>query len=59
MGASSSTNVVVTEQAREEQRAYYRLVEDAAALGIPTSLDDPRTPRTVQELAAAIAALRA
>jgi hypothetical protein len=43
---------------REQALAYYRLVEEARALGVPTSLDDPRSPRTVAELAAAVRAAR-
>jgi hypothetical protein len=40
---------------RTEAEAYYRLVRRAQALGIPTSLDDPRSPKTVDGLAAAVA----
>jgi hypothetical protein len=43
---------------QDEARAYYRLCEEAAALGIPTSLDDPRSPRTVDALRAAVEAAR-
>lgn len=48
------THVKVTTALRNEQAAYYRLCDEARALGIPTSLDDPRTPRTVADLQAAI-----
>lgn len=51
-------NIKVTEQLRDEARAYYRLCDEARALGIPTSLDDPRSPRTVAELRAAVEAAR-
>jgi hypothetical protein len=34
--------------------AYYRLCAEADRLGIPTSLDDPRSPRTVAGLRAAV-----
>jgi hypothetical protein len=43
--------------AGDEQRAYLELCDEARALGIPTSLDDPRSPRTVDALGAAVAAL--
>ncbi len=33
---------------------YYRLCNEAARLGIPMSLDDPRSPRTVAGLAEAV-----
>jgi hypothetical protein len=36
--------------------AYHDLCERAAELGIPVGLDDPRAPKTVGELAAAIRA---
>lgn len=36
-------------------KAYYTLCDEAAALGIPTSLDDPRSPKTVAALVAAVA----
>ena len=45
----------VTTALRNEQRAYYRLCDEARALGIPTSLDDPRSPKTVDELRGAVA----
>lgn len=38
-----------------KQKAYYRLCDEARELGIPTSLDDPRSPKTVDELRGAIA----
>ena len=41
-----------------EAQAYYRLCAEAEALGIPTSLDDPRTPKTVAALQAAVEAAR-
>jgi hypothetical protein len=40
----------------EEAVEYAALCERAAALGIPTSLDDPASPRTVEGLRDAIAA---
>ena len=45
----------VTAAQREEQAAYYRLCDEARELGIPTSLDDPRSPKTVDELRGAVA----
>lgn len=39
----------------QEQRAYYALCDEARALSIPTSLDDPRSPKTVDALRAAVA----
>ena len=35
---------------QKEQAEYYRLCERAARLGIPVSLDDPRSVRTVAQL---------
>jgi hypothetical protein len=43
----------------EEARAYYRLCDEARALGIATSLDDPRSPRTVAALERAVRQRRA
>lgn len=42
--------------ARAEAATYYALCDRADALGIPTSLDDPRSPRTVTSLMAHVAA---
>jgi hypothetical protein len=42
----------------EAARAYYALCAEAEALGIPTSLDDPRSPKTVDGLRAAVEAAR-
>lgn len=39
-----------------EAQAYYRLCAEAEALGIPVSLDDPRSPQTVQGLREAVEA---
>ncbi len=39
-----------------EAQEYYRLCAQAEALGIPVSLDDPRSPKTVQGLRAAVKA---
>jgi hypothetical protein len=50
--------VKVTTALRNEQAAYYRLCDEARALGIPTSLDDPRSPKTVDALRVAIAEKR-
>jgi hypothetical protein len=47
--------VKVTEL-RQEARDYYRLCDEAEALGIPTSLDDPDSPKTVQGLRDAVEA---
>lgn len=41
-----------------QARDYYRLCDEAHRLGIPTSLDDPRTPRTVAGLRAAVDAAK-
>jgi len=38
-----------------EARAYYALCDKAHALGVPTSLDDPRSPKTVAALEKAVA----
>jgi hypothetical protein len=46
-----------TDRIREAQ-SYYRLVSEAQALGIQTSLDDPRSPKTVAGLRAAVEAAR-
>jgi len=43
-------------QKRAEAQVYYRLCERAREVGIPTSLDDPDSPKTTAELAAAIEA---
>jgi hypothetical protein len=40
---------------QEEARAYYRLCDEACALGVPVSVDDPRSPKTVQGLREAVA----
>lgn len=42
----------------QEARDYYRLCAEAEALGIPVSLDDPRSPKTVQGLRDAVAKAR-
>jgi hypothetical protein len=47
--------VKVTTAHLREQAAYLELVEQARALGVPTSLDDPRSPRTLDALRAAVA----
>ena len=49
-------SIRITPQLLAEARDYYRLCETADALGIPTSLDDPGTPTTVQALRNAVAA---
>ena len=41
-----------------EAQAYYRLCAEADSLGIPVSLDDPRTPQTVQALREAVEVAR-
>lgn len=43
---------------RSEQAEHYRLCDEAARLGLPVSLDDPRAPRTLGGLRAAIAGAR-
>lgn len=40
----------VTAELRRQQREYYALCDKARELGIPTSLDNPRSPRTVSGL---------
>src|SRR3990172_5535382 len=55
MESNEGGTVKVTTALRNEQAAYYRLCDEARALGIPTSLDDPRSPRTVDELRGAVA----
>ena len=45
-----------TMKQHREARDYYNLCEQAAALGIPTSLDNPASPKTVQGLRDAVAA---
>jgi hypothetical protein len=52
---TSSERTGDTMTAYQEQREYLRLVDEARALGIPTSLDDPRSPKTVDELRGAVA----
>lgn len=44
---------------RAAAEAYYDLCAHARALGIPTSVDDPDSPKTVAELEAAVAAAEA
>ena len=44
------TYAALTQAARD----YYRLCEQAEARGIPTSLEDPRTPPTVAALRDAV-----
>lgn len=48
-----------TLQLRAAAEEYHRLVDRARALGIPISLDDPDSPRTVDGLSDAIDALLA
>lgn len=45
--------------ARREAEDYYRLCREAEALGLPVSLDDPRSPRTVAGLQALVNAATA
>ena len=58
MESNEGGTVKVTTALRNEQAAYYRLCDEARALGIPTSLDDPRSPKTVDALRAAVEAAR-
>ena len=46
--------LTVTEQDRQDARDYYRLCDEARALGIAVSLDDPDSPPTVAALRAAV-----
>ena len=43
----------------DEQVAHQNLVAEARTLGIPVDLADPRSPRTVDALRAAVAAAKA
>lgn len=45
--------------AHREQIVYHDLCRKAAALGVPTSLDDPKSPKTVKGLEDAVAAAEA
>lgn len=53
---AGSENGVVMSYAEElrVQREYAALCDEARKLGVPTSLDDPRSPRTVEGLRAAV-----
>jgi hypothetical protein len=42
-----------------DQINYHRLCDEARALGVPTSLDDPRTTRTVWGLRMHVATAKA
>jgi hypothetical protein len=44
------------ETLRQEAKDHYALCERARAVGIPTSLDDPRGPKTVAALRHAVEA---
>jgi hypothetical protein len=44
----------ITRAIRQEARSYYRLVEEARALGVPVALDDRRTRSTVGGLREAV-----
>ena len=41
-------------QRLQEAEDYFRLCDKARELGIPTSLDDPKSPKTVEALRAEI-----
>jgi hypothetical protein len=45
----------ITPALTDAARDYYRLCDEARALNIPVSLDDPRSPKTVQALRDAVA----
>ena len=47
--------MTVTRQDVDGQREYAALCDEARSLGIPASLDDPRSPTTVEDLRAALA----
>lgn len=49
----------MTPQQIQEAREYYDLCDEARALGVPTDLEDPESPRTVAGLEAAVAAKKA
>lgn len=44
----------LTRRRIDEQRDYYALLAEARRLSIPTSLDDPRSPRTIAALRKAV-----
>ena len=48
-------NRAKTAALREVARDYYALCDRAERLGVPVSLDDPRTPKTVGALREAVA----
>lgn len=41
-------------QLQDEAREYYALCAEAKRLGVPTSLDDPLAPKTVEALEVAV-----
>lgn len=54
MAGCDDTAMTYTDRIRAA-REYYALCDRAEAKGVPVSLDDPRTPRTVAELRRAAA----
>ena len=48
------STAMTTSQLIREARDYYRLCDEARALGIPVALDDPRSPQTVAALREAV-----
>ena len=50
---------MTTQQLHDEASAYYALCDEARALGVPVSLDDPDSPKTVAALVAAVDEKRA
>lgn len=46
--------VPTTRQIQDEARRYYELCREAERLGVPTSLDDPLAPKTVEALERAV-----
>ena len=54
---ANSTNPLESSIARlrADARDYYALCDEADALGIPTSLDDPDSPATIAALKDAVA----
>lgn len=39
-------------------RTYYKLMDEARALGIPVDLADPRSPRTIEAIRVAVETMK-
>ena len=46
--------MAITREVRQEALSYSLLMARAERCGVPTSLDDPRTPRTVAQMLRAV-----